>query len=105
DYQAVVTLTADSPFKRVLAALAVPFGWDGELHGVLSVGWGGGHTRGTQVLAVLETFTGLAGVACRNASAHAYLARAAQTDSLTGCLNHAALHEELRREVQRAARR
>jgi diguanylate cyclase (GGDEF)-like protein len=104
DYQSVATLPADSPFKRVLAALAVPFGWDGELHGVLSVGWERAHTVGTEDLAVLETFTELAGVACRNASAHAYLARAAQTDSLTGCLNHAALHEQLGREIERAAR-
>ena len=47
----------------------------------------------------------LAGVACRNASAHAMLARAAQTDSLTGCLNHAALHERLGREIERARAR
>ena len=53
---------------------------------------------------MLETFTELAGVACRNASAHAGLARAAQTDALTGCLNHAALHEQLGREIERAAR-
>ena len=104
DYQSVATLPPDSPFKRVQSALAVPFGWDGELHGVLSVGWERAHTVGTEDLAVLETFTELAGVACRNASAHAYLARAAQTDSLTGCLNHAALHEQLGREIERAAR-
>jgi diguanylate cyclase (GGDEF)-like protein len=104
DYPSVATLPPDSPFKRVRAALAVPFGWDGELHGVLSVGWERAHTVGTEELAVLETFTELAGVACRNASAHAYLARAAQTDSLTGCLNHAALHEQLGREIERAAR-
>ena len=104
DYQSVATLPADSPFRRVRAALAVPFGWDGELRGVLSVGWERAHTVGTEDLAVLETFTELAGVACRNASAHAYLARAAQTDSLTGCLNHAALHEQLGREIERAAR-
>jgi diguanylate cyclase (GGDEF)-like protein len=104
DYQSVAVLPPDSPFKRVRAALAVPFGWDGELHGVLSVGWERPHTVGTEELAVLETFTELAGVACRNASAHAYLARAAQTDSLTGCLNHAALHEQLGREIERAAR-
>jgi diguanylate cyclase (GGDEF)-like protein len=104
DYQDVTTLPADSPFKRVVAALAVPFGWDDELRGVLSVGWERPYRVGTEDLAVLETFTELAGVACRNASAHAHLARAAQTDALTGCLNHAALHEQLRREIERAAR-
>ena len=104
DYRSVAVLPPDSPFRRVRSALAVPFGWDGELHGLLSVGWERPHTVGTEDLAVLETFTELAGVACRNASAHAYLARAAQTDSLTGCLNHAALHEQLGREIERADR-
>jgi diguanylate cyclase (GGDEF)-like protein len=104
DYQAVATLPAGSPFRRVRSALAVPFGWDGELRGVLSVGWEREYRVGTEELAVLETFTELAGVACRNASSHAHLARAAQTDSLTGCLNHAALHEQLGREIERAAR-
>jgi diguanylate cyclase (GGDEF)-like protein len=35
---------------------------------------------------------------------HADLAEAARTDALTGCMNHAALHETLRREMQRARR-
>ena len=104
EYRADTVLPADSPFKRVKSALAVPFGWDGEIHGVLSVGWERPHRVDTEDLAVLETFTELAGVACRNASAHAMLARAAQTDALTGCLNHAALHEQLGREIGRAAR-
>ena len=104
DYQAVATLPPGSPFRNVRSALAVPFGWDDELHGVLSLGWERPHAVGAEDLTVLETFTELAGVACRNASAHAYLARAAQTDSLTGCLNHAALHEQLGREIERAAR-
>ncbi len=71
DYQSVATLPADSPFERVRSALAVPFGWDGELRGVLSVGWERvASASAREDLAVLETFTELAGVACRNASAH-----------------------------------
>jgi diguanylate cyclase (GGDEF)-like protein len=35
---------------------------------------------------------------------HADLAEAARTDALTGCMNHAALHETLRREMQRSRR-
>jgi len=103
-YQQTAVIPPGSPFKRVQSALAVPFGWDDDLHGVLSVGWERIHRVGSEELAVLETFTELAGVACRNASAHALLARAAQTDSLTGCLNHAALHQQLQRELERAAR-
>jgi diguanylate cyclase (GGDEF)-like protein len=103
-YRETVSLPAGSPFARVQAALAVPFGWDDELRGVLSVGWERPHRAGGADLATLETFTELASVACRNAAARAGLARAAQTDALTGCLNHAALHEQLAREIERAAR-
>jgi diguanylate cyclase (GGDEF)-like protein/putative nucleotidyltransferase with HDIG domain len=55
-------------------------------------------------LTLLEGFAELGAVACRNASVHAGLAEAARTDGLTGCLNHAALHETLRREMQRSRR-
>ena len=44
-------------------------------------------------LALLEAFADLAAAACRNASAHAGLVLAARTDALTGCLNHAAMHD------------
>ncbi len=104
DYPEATVLPAGSPLSKVRAAVSVPFGWDDELHGVLSVGWDRAHKVSPDELTVLETFTELAGAACRNASAHAGLARVAQTDALTGCLNHAALHEALHRELGRAAR-
>jgi len=104
DYQQTTVVPPGSPFGRVQASLGVPFGWDDELRGVLSVGWERSHRVDAADLAVLETFTELAGVACRNASAHVTLALAAQTDALTGCLNHAALHQQLGRELERAAR-
>ena len=104
DYQQTTPVPPGSPFGRVRASLGAPFGWDGELRGVLSVGWERPHRVDSDDLAVLETFTELAGVACRNASAHATMSLAAQTDALTGCLNHAALHEQLERELERAAR-
>ena len=97
-------LPAGSANRHVTSALAVPFAWDDELRGVLGVGWQREHRVDPEDLALLETFTELAGVACRNASAHAGLARAAQTDSLTGCFNHAALHEHLALELERVAR-
>ncbi len=55
-------------------------------------------------LSLLEAFGELAAAACRNASAHAGLAQEARTDGLTGCLNHAALHDALRREIERCER-
>ena len=85
-------------------ALAVPMRWDGEARGVLWVGFREPAGATDQHLGLLESFAELAAVACRNASVHAGLAEAARTDALTGCLNHAALHETLRREMQRSRR-
>ena len=92
-------------FDEVLAVMGVPMHWDGELRGVLAVG----HSHEPRLLTgehlmLLEGFADLAAAACRNASVHAGLAREARTDSLTGCLNHAALHDALGRELARCQR-
>ncbi len=94
----------DSPLPGVRSALAAPMRWDGEGRGALWVGFLGDHAAGDDDLALLASFAELAAVACRNASVQAGLAEAARTDGLTGCLNHAALHETLRREMQRSRR-
>jgi len=75
-----------------------------ERRGVLSVGYARSHRVVQDDLKLLETFAELAAAACRNAALHAGLAQAARTDGLTGCLNHAALHEALSREIERVAR-
>jgi diguanylate cyclase (GGDEF)-like protein len=93
-----------SPFASVRGAIAVPMRWDGELRGVLWAGWNSDRLVADDDAQLLESFAELAAVACRNASVHADLAEAARTDALTGCMNHAALHETLRREMQRARR-
>jgi diguanylate cyclase (GGDEF)-like protein len=103
-YRETTDIQPGSPFRHAKAGLAVPFGWDDDVRGVLTVGWESPHRIDPEDVALLETFTELAGVACRNASAHAGLAQVAQTDSLTGCLNHAALQQHLARELTRAAR-
>ena len=90
--------------QLVRDALAVPMRWDGEARGVLWVGFSDPARATGRDLGLLESFAELAAVACRNASVHAGLAEAARTDALTGCLNHAALHETLRREMQRSRR-
>ena len=94
----------EAPVPGIHSALAVPMRWDGEARGVLWVGFRRPTAATEQDLALLESFAELAAVACRNASVHAGLAEAARTDGLTGCLNHAALHETLRREMQRSRR-
>jgi diguanylate cyclase (GGDEF)-like protein len=93
-----------SAYAPVREAIAVPMRWDGELRGVLWTGWHRDRVVSDDDAQLLESFAELAAVACRNASVHADLAEAARTDGLTGCMNHAALHETLRREMQRARR-
>jgi diguanylate cyclase (GGDEF)-like protein len=84
--------------------MGAPMEWDGERRGVLTVGYLDSRTITQVDLALLETFAELAAAACANASAHAGLAHVARTDGLTGCLNHAALHDGLAKEIERALR-
>ncbi|MFL5904750.1 MAG: diguanylate cyclase domain-containing protein, partial [Solirubrobacteraceae bacterium] len=104
DYQALASPTPDSPVADLCSAMAVPMYWDGSLRGVLSVGFTRPHASSPEEMRLLETFGDLAAAACRNANAATGLALAARTDALTGCLNHAALHEGLRLEIERCAR-
>jgi diguanylate cyclase (GGDEF)-like protein len=83
---------------------AVPLRWDEELRGVLVVELGDRRDAGAAEIRLLGELADLASAAFRNASTHAELALAARTDGLTGCLNHAAMQDTLRREVERAAR-
>jgi diguanylate cyclase (GGDEF)-like protein len=85
-------------------AAAVPLRWDEEMRGVLVVELGQGRDAGAADIRVLGELADLASAAFRNATAHAELALAARTDGLTGCLNHAAMQDTLRREVERASR-
>ncbi len=84
--------------------LAVPLRWNGELRGALAVEYGGDQPRGLRQEALLEELADLAGAAYRNALDHATLALAARVDALTGCLNHAAMQDTLRRELERCRR-
>jgi diguanylate cyclase (GGDEF)-like protein len=104
DYQRIANLPAESPLAHFHHAMAAPMRWDGELRGVLSIGYTRPRRLGQDDLRLLETFAELAAVACANASAHAGLALAARTDGLTGCLNHAALHDSLAKEIERSIR-
>ena len=85
-------------------AAAVPLRWEEEMRGVLVVELGEGRDAGAADIRVLGELADLASAAFRNASTHAELALAARTDGLTRCLNHAAMQDSLRREVERASR-
>jgi diguanylate cyclase (GGDEF)-like protein len=84
-------------------SLAVPLSWDGELRGALVVELGRDRVEDEE-RELLGRLAELAAAACRNAMAHAELALAARTDGLTGCLNHAAMQDTLRRELERCRR-
>ncbi len=104
DYQAVAGLPPDSPYASIRSGVAAPIHWGGELRGVISVGYRRRFAVDRSHAETLAAFAELAAVAFQNASAHAGLARAARTDTLTGCLNHAALYDGLTREIDRAER-
>jgi diguanylate cyclase (GGDEF)-like protein len=89
---------------RAGSSLAVPLHWDGQLRGVLAVEFDERHAESEADVELLQSFAELACAACRNAMAHAELALAARTDGLTGCLNHAAMQDTLRRELERCRR-
>ena len=84
--------------------MGVPLRMGGRLSGVLVVAYTKPAIVTTEHLALLEAFGELAAAALRNANAAAGLAHAARTDSLTGCLNHAAFREHLRAELERSQR-
>ena len=83
---------------------AVPLRWEEQLRGVLVVELGEGRDAGAPEIRLLGELAALASAAFRNATTHAELALAARTDGLTGCLNHAAMQDTLRREIERATR-
>ncbi len=91
-------------YSEVRSALAVPLQWDGRLHGVLSLGWKRVRALHNEHLGLLTAFGEIAATACRNATTHEGLMTVARTDALTGCINQAALHETLRRELDRCRR-
>jgi diguanylate cyclase (GGDEF)-like protein len=89
---------------RVQTAMGVPVRWNGELKGALSVGFTSMRPIADEDIETLQAIADLAAVACRNAEAFEDARAAARTDSLTGLLNHGALHVRLREEIWRARR-
>jgi diguanylate cyclase (GGDEF)-like protein len=85
-------------------AAAVPLRWDDELRAVLVVELDQRLAAGAAEVRLLGELADLASAALRNANAYAGLALAARTDGLTGCVNHAAMQDTLRRELERCRR-
>jgi diguanylate cyclase (GGDEF)-like protein/putative nucleotidyltransferase with HDIG domain len=96
--------TAHESLGAIQTAAGVPMVWNGELKGALSVGFTEMRRVTEEDLRALEAIAALAVVACRNAEAYQRARVAAATDSLTGLMNHGALHLRAREEISRARR-
>ena len=94
-------LKARAPFR---ASLAAPVRVEGRLWGAVAVAYTEVDGAREETLVQLERVAELISLAVSNADAREHLARMAQTDPLTGLLNHGAFHQRLEEEVQRAAR-
>jgi diguanylate cyclase (GGDEF)-like protein len=90
--------------QPVETAVAVPMRWDGELKGALSVGFYSMRRVTEEDMRTLEAMADLAGMACSNAEAFERAQVASRTDSLTGLLNHGAVHIRILEEIARARR-
>jgi diguanylate cyclase (GGDEF)-like protein len=103
-YQSEVEVPDTAELRAVQTAVGVPVRWDGELKGALSVGFRTMRLVADEDMEILQAMADLAAVACSNAEAFQRAQVAARTDSLTGLLNHGAVHVRLREEIARVAR-
>jgi diguanylate cyclase (GGDEF)-like protein len=103
-YQADVKVPEIDTLRSIQTAVSVPVCWDGRLRGALSVAFYTMRRITAEDLASLQAIADLAAVACSNAEAFEQVKEAAQTDSLTGLLNHGAVQGRLRQEIARARR-
>ena len=104
DYRNDVRVPQTSTLEGIETAVAVPVCWDGELKGALSIAFHEMRRVSDEDIASLLALAALAGVACTNAQAFEKAQTAARTDSLTGLLNHGAVHLHVREEIARARR-
>jgi diguanylate cyclase (GGDEF)-like protein len=103
-YQEDVARAPHPALQRLKTAVGVPMAWNGELKGALSIGFAEMRRVTDDDLRTLEAIAALAVAACRNAEAYEHATHAAVTDTLTGLLNHGALHLRMREEISRARR-
>ena len=103
-YQADVRVPEIDTLRSIQTAVSVPVRWDGRLRGALSVAFYTMRRITDEDLASLQAIADLAAVACSNAEAFEQVKEAAQSDSLTGLLNHGAVQGRLRQEIARARR-
>jgi diguanylate cyclase (GGDEF)-like protein len=95
---------ASRALDSIRCGLSVPLHRHGHVDGALSIGFNAQRWIADDDVELLVGFAELASVACRNAARHAEARRDATIDSLTGCLNHAAMQTRVREEISRSER-
>ena len=103
-YQVEVEVPDTDELRSLNTAVGVPVRWDDRLKGALSVGFRSMRPVTDEDMEILQAMSDLAAVACSNAEAFERAQIAARTDSLTGLLNHGAVHIRLREEIARVSR-
>ena len=103
-YQDEVRIPDTDELRALTTAVGVPVRWDDRLKGALSVGFRTMRPVNDEDIEILQAMADLAAVACSNAEAFERAQIAARTDSLTGLLNHGAVHIRLHEEIARVTR-
>ena len=104
DYKREAKIPGADVLAEVQTAASVPVRWEGDLKGALSVAFYSMRRLSEEDIETLQAIADLAAVACSNAEAFESAQVAARTDSLTGFLNHGAVHVRVREEIWRARR-
>lgn len=95
DLSAEPSFDAGGTTMTVRGHLAVPLRARGEVLGLLAVDSQQRGAFGVEDAARVELFAGYVAAALQNARLHDAVRRASQTDSVTGLLNHGAIHARL----------
>jgi diguanylate cyclase (GGDEF)-like protein len=103
-YQTDVRLPANAGLQRLQTAVSVPLKWGRDVKGALSVGFIRMRRIGPSDLRTLEAIADLAAVALRTNEIHRTAETPSSIDTLTGLLDHGALHARLREEIARTRR-
>ena len=94
-----VQVPENDVLRPVQTAASVPVSWDGELKGALSIGFHSMRRVTDEDIAACRRSPTWPRVASSNAEAFERAQAAARTDSLTGLLNHGAVHVLIREEI------